>query len=180
MKKILSFILALSIIFSLGIPAAFAAEAFDISYTTPNTELLGGADCYIGVNQETIEIGFTEEVADIADGAITFTDSANSEPTGGITVTSEGAKVTVGFGELKENETYTLTVTSGVVGASGSLSEPKTYTFTTLSKALAEESFDDLTLASGLNDKNSSNTVLSINQTASGDNYMTIKWKGLQ
>jgi len=95
--------------------------SFKVLYTLPS--LLNGdpakeAQNHIAVNQETIKVVFTENIAD-GEGEITFKDADGVEPAGGVYVTAEGNTATVKFGELKLDTEYTLTVPATLTDIEG-------------------------------------------------------------
>jgi len=110
--------------------------SFKVLYTLPS--LLNGdpakeAQNHIAVNQETIKVVFTENIAD-GEGEITFKDADGVEPAGGVYVTAEGNTATVKFGELKTNTEYTLTVPATLTSENGVNSTPATFVFKTIAK----------------------------------------------
>jgi len=152
MKRILSFILILSVICTLGLTPVNAeefelmgagSETFEALYTIPN--IVPTVSNKIGVNQEEIKVYFSEALSSGIEN-ITFTDSNGDAPIGGITVTADDKVVTVKFGELTPEETYTLSIPDTLESSEGSTSVAKDFTFVTLKKTFADADFSDSTV----------------------------------
>jgi len=144
MRKILSLLLAVMILFSFGFTAIAEETTMSVLYTLP-TNLHYYSKNKINVNQGEISVIFGETVASGYEN-ITFKDADGNEPKGGIFYEVDGAKVTLKFGELTASTTYTLTVPNTVVGESGATSVAMTKTFvTTAGKEMSDADFSDTT-----------------------------------
>lgn len=183
LKKITSVLLTAVFMFSAA-GTACADDAFAVSYTTPNTKLKKAngqaAGNYIGVNQETIEIGYPKALSTVSDD-ITLT----PEPKGGIVKTIDQNKLILSFGELDENETYTLTIPENSVKATdGTYADAYTDTYKTLSKTSAEDDFSSSAysapesgiknMASGVIVRNKGTLPSFSQKSAGGDKYLTV------
>lgn len=134
MKKLLSVMLSVVFLFqAAGVVKTVCAESeSSVLYTIPNTEFVNGRK-HIGVNQGKIKIVFNNTPGDELVQDITFCDSLGKSPEGGVYKSMEDEKtVLLEFGELKEKENYTLSV-----------SDLKTVSYTTVEKELVAEDFED-------------------------------------
>lgn len=142
MKKIFAAFLAMSM---LNFPVYIeAAEGMSVTAVTPNPLQNDSYGKFIGVNQGYLNLFFSYELDEETAENITFTDSDGNAPVGGIFKTVDGEKLTIEFGELKENTNYTLTVPKSVKSADGkNLDDNVTYTYKTLEKIAIEEDFEE-------------------------------------
>lgn len=198
MKKALSVILAVMLVFS-SVSLAFAeVTTYSIAKVTPNSSILSGQ---IPVNIGEIVVEFSEEMDTETFKYITFKDSANADPVGGVYISAlSKTEALVSFGELAQNTRYTLTVPGEVVAADGSVIEGGGYqmSYTTTKKVWADVDFSDWTnediaynkfthTGTSINgsilrkdgvaisyDNNTPYPNLSIEQEADGDKYLKI------
>ena len=128
-------------------------KEMQIMYFTPDPELYNEYTNtlmnHIGVNQEKIKIVFDKELDKNTLSGITFKDTNGNLPAGGIVSEIDSADVSgrtviVSFGELKENEEYTLTIPTTVKSVDKeAIAKRVTKKYTTASKVLLNEDFDD-------------------------------------
>ena len=101
MKKIFAAFLAMSM---LNFPVYIeAAEGMSVTAVTPNPLQNDSYGKFIGVNQGYLNLFFSYELDEETAENITFTDGDGNAPVGGVFKTVVGEKLTIEFGELKEN-----------------------------------------------------------------------------
>ena len=147
MKKFLSFLLAVMMLFSLCFTAVAEETTFKVVYTLPtNMHTAKTSDKWIAVNQGTIKVVFSQNVKSGYEG-ITFKDPEGNDPKGGVYYEVDGTTVTLKFGELPFNTTYTLSVPATVESETGEFSSAYTDTFVTINrKILVDADFSDTTI----------------------------------
>ena len=137
MKKFLSVILLFVLTFQIigAGRVVYGETELSFLYTIPSTEFVDGRR-HIGENKKEIKIVFNGIPNNELMQDITFCDSLGEEPEGGVLKNIEDDNtVVLKFGELKEKENYTL-----------SISDLKTVIYTTVDKELVTENFDDWAL----------------------------------